>query len=420
MVYRKTELILLIAQVFFVVFLIFPDDSPHIEELYQFSLGSGHNQLQMLIDAQGFAGVRSPNLVIGSSGPMINDALNNRIVSLANGFFVAGEYFDNSPKGKIRIFEDIFILESHDRALFKELNGIDFSGNDLFIFEYWRIENPVNDNFEEIEYFYLYNTLFLYDKNGRLWSIPEPGLDSDINWRKIKDSDETLEMIRDNPQRYSAIFLDEERNIFLEGRLLATNWDRYIAYWAEKTSNQSPPSDLAVQFPTNGYWNIRTNDFYDYIGNDNYGNTYWLRSKNSVLVFDQQGWITRIIQLNRRQLLNGSTLPVVSLTNGDIFYLEHEIVSSEDLNIKAFIIYQDWVDSSGINATVINSRLRVRSLPSLEGPMLGMLEIGEAVTILEKSDQELNIGELTDFWYRIDNGNGLVGWAYGAFLNIED
>jgi hypothetical protein len=31
----------------------------------------------------------------------------------------------------------------------------------------------------------------------------------------------------------------------------------------------------------------------------------------------------------------------------------------------------------------------------------------------------MNIGDLTDFWYRIDNGNGLVGWAYGAFLRME-
>jgi hypothetical protein len=51
--------------------------------------------------------------------------------------------------------------------------------------------------------------------------------------------------------------------------------------------------------------------------------------------------------------------------------------------------------------------------------MLGMLEIGEGVRVLERSDRELNIGDLTDFWYRIDNGNSLTGWAYGAFLRME-
>jgi uncharacterized protein YgiM (DUF1202 family) len=75
--------------------------------------------------------------------------------------------------------------------------------------------------------------------------------------------------------------------------------------------------------------------------------------------------------------------------------------------------------SQNPQATVINSRLRVRSAPSLDGEMLGLLEIGEEVRVLEKSDQELNIGELTDFWYRIDNGNGLTGWAYGAFLRMD-
>jgi hypothetical protein len=127
-----------------------------------------------------------------------------------------------------------------------------------------------------------------------------------------------------------------------------------------------------------------------------------------------------------------SGYPTVEYQTGDIYFLGRPV--DNNTSIPLYRIPNDWspIDASlqsesgtsrevsqNPRATVINSRLRVRSAPSLEGEMLGMLEIGEEVRVLERSDQQLNIGDLTDFWYRIDNGNSLTGWAYGAFLRMD-
>jgi hypothetical protein len=131
-----------------------------------------------------------------------------------------------------------------------------------------------------------------------------------------------------------------------------------------------------------------------------------------------------------RLILNAVDSTPVVTANGDLYFYSYQ---GEPGTIELLTIPNTWdpideqFDIPGISssslaqpqATVINSRLRVRSAPSLEGEMLGMLEIGEGVRVLERSDREMNIGDLTDFWYRIDNGNGLVGWAYGAFLRME-
>jgi hypothetical protein len=162
-----------------------------------------------------------------------------------------------------------------------------------------------------------------------------------------------------------------------------------------------------------------------FLGHDLNGNWYW-NDSGGILVHSADGSLINVFITE----FTLSIRPAIDQL-GNVLILE---LSPNQDQFNLYRIPNDWspIDASlqsesgtsrevsqNPRATVINSRLRVRSAPSLEGEMLGLLEIGEEVRVLEKSDQELNIGELTDFWYRIDNGNSLTGWAYGAFLRMD-
>jgi hypothetical protein len=47
------------------------------------------------------------------------------------------------------------------------------------------------------------------------------------------------------------------------------------------------------------------------------------------------------------------------------------------------------------------SRVRVRSAANLQGEAVGFLEEGDRVQVLEKSADTMNVGDMTDYWYRV-------------------
>jgi hypothetical protein len=191
-------------------------------EIFQFEIGAIDAQLQIWLDAEGYAGLVSPNLVIGATLPMINDVLNNRIVTIENGNLNYINYSENLPQGQVTVIDNGFIFDSNRGSTQKELYGINYEGNVIFRFQYWNSESVVlNDpNFRSIEFFYLNDTLFLYDSEHRLWSIEEPGPDSDENWNNLQDQVTTIENISMKSEQYSKLTVDLEGNLFLDGNYL--------------------------------------------------------------------------------------------------------------------------------------------------------------------------------------------------------
>jgi hypothetical protein len=66
-----------------------------------------------------------------------------------------------------------------------------------------------------------------------------------------------------------------------------------------------------------------------------------------------------------------------------------------------------------------DSRVRVRAYPTLGAEILGHLERGDRVEVLERSGMRENIGEMDEYWYRIRKEDGLTGWSYGYFIDLQ-
>lgn len=95
---------------------------------------------------------------------------------------------------------------------------------------------------------------------------------------------------------------------------------------------------------------------------------------------------------------------------------ETAVVNTEEL--------RQWLVREGHLFTprrgVLNaSRVRVRAYPTLEAEVRGHLEAGDPVEVLERSGRRERIGEMNDFWYRIRREDGLTGWSYGHFIDLQ-
>jgi hypothetical protein len=402
-----------------------------LETIAVYREGSGPAELGTIEEGRGYSGPSAPSFVLFSPVLGLNDRFNSRVAFVdSSGKWQATVVLkDSVPSGVLfNQQQDNLILMagvSYPELYIYAPDGdkvaeLFFQGN-----ERGAPENITSE--QSFGYYEYYNGLLLLkDSDNHFWSILNPGLDQAENRAKLMDTRQTREYLQATYGRRedAELRIDEQGRLFISGRLLTYDWVTFRDYFAERTADLQPPP-YAAERPYDGY--ISTfNPSSRFIGFDAKGNFYWNIGRSFVAVFNPEGWI---IQLFRIDIEAVDSTPVVT-ANGDLYFYSYQ---GEPGTIELLTIPNTWdpideqFDIPGIStsspaqprATVINSRLRVRSAPSLEGEMLGMLEIGEEVRVLERSDQQLNIGDLTDFWYRIDNGNGLVGWAYGAFLRME-
>jgi hypothetical protein len=89
-----------------------------------------------------------------------------------------------------------------------------------------------------------------------------------------------------------------------------------------------------------------------------------------------------------------------------LFQIIDESVRNLELNLPFFGVFND-------------SNVRVREYPKLESVQLGKLNEGTVVKILEMSSEKMRIDDMNDYWYKIKTKEGLIGWSYGHFINLE-
>ena len=100
------------------------------------------------------------------------------------------------------------------------------------------------------------------------------------------------------------------------------------------------------------------------------------------------------------------------------------------MSITLFFIKNIW-DAEGREAwyesqeattrygTSNNVNVRFRSEPTLQGEHLGYLQKGDRVVILDETDETMKIGNMESVWYKIKTEDGVTGWAYGFFIDVE-
>ena len=94
---------------------------------------------------------------------------------------------------------------------------------------------------------------------------------------------------------------------------------------------------------------------------------------------------------------------------------------SKDRNENPVFLYagRDWgYKEAPRNAVATADGLRVRLRSTTDGFILGKLSSGQRVTVLKTGRTE-SVGGKTAPWYRIRTSDGLIGWVFGGFLEIQ-
>ena len=95
---------------------------------------------------------------------------------------------------------------------------------------------------------------------------------------------------------------------------------------------------------------------------------------------------------------------------------ESAVVNTED--------FRRWLQREGhlftpTRGALNDGRVRVRTYPTLEAEIVGHLDRGDRVEVLERSGQRVSIGSMNDFWYLVRREDGLSGWSYGHFIDLR-
>ena len=80
---------------------------------------------------------------------------------------------------------------------------------------------------------------------------------------------------------------------------------------------------------------------------------------------------------------------------------------------------RDWGFSNIRDGVVNNDSVRIRLHPGTYEYILDKANKGTPVKVLEESSFKETISGVTAPWYKVKLGNGLVGWIFGAFVDIK-
>lgn len=78
------------------------------------------------------------------------------------------------------------------------------------------------------------------------------------------------------------------------------------------------------------------------------------------------------------------------------------------------------IELSKSYSVVTASKLNMRSEANTRSAVKGMLDVGELSTIIEKTKIKFIIDGKNDYWYKIRNEKGEVGWVFGGYIRVLD
>lgn len=159
--------------------------------------------------------------------------------------------------------------------------------------------------------YYQDDTLFIYDKDFKLWAIKDPSLDNDKNLANIIKEDEIIKEI--NTGKYKDLTIDDEKRLLLNGKLQTTNISTFFKYTEIKEGIKLP------LFEKGNKENFFIRNNASFLQRDHDGNTYWYYN-NRILVSDIKGIPQHNILLNKVFFI--PSYPAVS-PQGDIFFLNY-------------------------------------------------------------------------------------------------
>lgn len=246
-----------------------------------------------------------PMLYFDNDKLVLADQNNNRTIILNENYSFSQIYNFSFFEDKIYNFGKFFIG-------FNKAYGVVVSDDEKII---------IRVSFDDIiqlrqstNVFYHSNILFIYDKNGKLWSIKNPGLDKNLNILNLLNETETIKLFM-NKNIVDGLTIDSKKRIYLDGELQTVDIKIFTEYKKNTRDIENKPYTEK---------NFEEDYFVDnsgvFIGFDEDGNSYWYYNRG-VLVINAYGWPIMIFTVNDQSKV--STTPTVS-NKGDVFFLHSE------------------------------------------------------------------------------------------------
>ena len=113
--------------------------------------------------------------------------------------------------------------------------------------------------------------------------------------------------------------------------------------------------------------------------------------------------------------------PEINERNSKITFITKCKNQENELIVKNGVeVYELFIYSIIYDATLNDTRVRLRSEPNLSCETLGYLEKGDAVKIVDRTDEKFEIDGESWYWYKVEAENLPDGWVYGKYLDIEE
>ena len=110
--------------------------------------------------------------------------------------------------------------------------------------------------------------------------------------------------------------------------------------------------------------------------------------------------------------------------SGDIYFFDYDYTG-----FRLYRVFNTWtpdvrdawyVEYGDIKTGILNdSNVRIRAIPSLSGEQLGFLDKNDRVEILDKTSEKMQVLEMNDYWFRMKTAEGVSGWVYGYFIDVD-
>ena len=290
-----------------------------MERVHEFSVSDYRNKDENKLSVNNYSGggdlVNGPSIYFDEINLVVIDQLSNRTIPLDDKYN----------------FREIYPSSFQDNIVYKQGNyfvGIDNYGvrirkdykyvADLRASDLYMVRNSKSA-------FYHSNILFIHDKDGKLWSIKNPGLDSVKNRKNLLNEEKTLALFKDGD--IDGLTIDSEKRLFLNGELQTLDIKTYFDYIINIKKHFS---DIFNKKSSNNFY-IRNNA--DFIGSDTDDNKYWYEN-NRVLVINKDG-----IPIDNILLTPDFMLPVPPAVSpsGDIYFMHH----GED-KVTLYKIERQW------------------------------------------------------------------------------
>jgi len=78
----------------------------------------------------------------------------------------------------------------------------------------------------------------------------------------------------------------------------------------------------------------------------------------------------------------------------------------------------DENDKNKIISYINDDNVRIRSNPNINSDILGLLNMGDCVTVIDASSEKFAISNYDDYWYKIITNDNITGWVFGRYIEL--